>query len=535
MSDSEAYSELQTSHREPMRGARPLGPAYSNEEVAVTLLLRRGSPSDSFHSALSHATQRLGDRRIVSREEFAHVHGARKGDIEAVREFAHRHHLDVIEESAARRTVRVSGAVERLEAAFRVKLERFGYAGGTYRGRTGAIQLPRELREIVVGVFGLDNRPQARTHFRQVVRASSTDVSYTPLQLAQAYDFPAGPDGSGECVGLVELGGGFQPADLSTFFQSLGIVAPTVTAVSVDGGANAPTGDSNGPDAEVELDIEVAGALAPGAKIAVYFAPNTDQGFLDAVTTAIHDTTLHPSIISISWGSPEGTWTTQARNALNAACEEAATLGVTILVAAGDQGADDGDDSGTPTVDFPASSPYALGCGGTRLVASAGSGGPEETVWNDLAYGEGATGGGVSEIFALPSYQDGLRVPAAPNGFVGRGVPDVAGDADPSTGYQLYIDGTASVLGGTSAVAPLWAGLIARINQSVGAPLGFAGPELYAASLRTAFREITSGNNGGYSAGPGWNACTGLGTPDGSAILAGIRAEIKSGALPSPI
>jgi kumamolisin len=465
----------------------------------------------------------------VSRQEFAREHGARQEDLAAVRQFAQLHHLLIVEESPERRTVRVSGTAERLEAAFRVKLLRYGFPGGTYRGRTGAIQLPRELDGIVVGVFGLDNRPQARAHFRHVRRASSTDVSYTPLQLAQAYDFPVGPDGTGECIGLVELGGGFQPSDLSSYFQSLGVAAPAVVAVSVDGAVNAPTGDANGPDAEVELDIEVAGALAPGAKIAVYFAPNTDQGFLDAVTTAIHDTTLRPSIVSISWGSPEGTWTAQARAALNAACEEAATLGITILVAAGDQGADDGDDSDTPTVDFPASSPYALGCGGTRLIVSEGSGGPEETVWNELASGEGATGGGVSELFALPTYQSGVGVPPAPNGFVGRGVPDVAGDADPSTGYQVFIDGTASVLGGTSAVGPLWAGLIARINQSVGAPLGFAGPELYEPSLRTAFREITSGNNGGYSAGPGWNACTGLGTPNGTAILADVRAELEGG------
>lgn len=532
-SDTDPFSELETSRRAPLQGARALGPAYSNEDIAVTLLLRRRSPSDAFATALAHATQPLSHRRIISREEFAREYGAREDDIEAVRKFANRYQLEVLEESSGRRTVRVSGSVERLEAAFRVKLQRFGFPGGTYRGRTGAIQLPRELHGIVVGVFGLDNRPQARTHFRCVKQASATDLSYTPLQLAQAYNFPVGPDGSGECIGLVELGGGFQPDDLSTYFQSIGIPAPSVTAVSVDGGANTPTGDSNGPDAEVELDIEIAGALAPGAKIAVYFAPNTDQGFLDAVTTAVHDTTLRPSIVSISWGSPEGTWTAQARDALNTACEEAATLGVTILVAAGDQGADDGDSSDMPTVDFPASSPYALGCGGTRLIEPGGSGGPAETVWNELDTGEGATGGGVSEVFALPPYQGGVGVPAAPNGFVGRGVPDVAGDADPTTGYRVFIDGSASVLGGTSAVAPLWAGLIARINQSVGAPLGFAGPELYAASLRPAFREITSGNNGRYAAGPGWNACTGLGTPNGSAILAGARAEIEGGATAS--
>jgi kumamolisin len=508
-----------------MPGARSLGPAYPEEEVVVTLILRRGSRPEAFSAALTGATQGLSQRRLLSRSEFAQRFGARSEDIAAVRGFAAHHRLRVLEVAPARRSVLLAGNVRQLEGAFRVKLSRFVHPAGTYRGRTGTVQLPSELRDVVVGVFGLDNRPQARAHFRRRVPSQPTDVSYTPLQVGDAYNFPTGPNGAGECVGLVELGGGYQPSDLSDYFRSIGVPAPTVTAVSVDGALNAPTGDPDGPDGEVELDIEIAGALATAAKIAVFFAPNTDQGFLDAVTTAIHDTSLHPSIVSISWGSPEASWTEQARNSLNAACEDAATLGITVLAAAGDQGADDGDATGTPTVDFPASSPYVVGCGGTRLTLTSSSSVSQEVVWNDLSSGEGATGGGVSELFALPSYQRAVPVPAAPNGFVGRGVPDVSGDADPLTGYQVFIDGESSVVGGTSAVAPLWAALVARINQALGAPLGFAGPVLYSPPLRSAFREITTGNNGGYSAGPNWNACTGLGTPHGAALLAGIESQ----------
>jgi len=146
-----------------------------------------------------------------------------------------------------------------------------------------------------------------------------------------------------------------------------------------------------------------------------------------------------------------------------------------------------------------------------------------EDVWNDLSQSEGATGGGVSQAFPLPSFQQSVNVPNAPNGFAGRGVPDVAGDADPATGYSIIVDGQPSVLGGTSAVAPLWAGLFALINQSLGANVGYVNPLLYTANAEVTFHDITSGNNGGYSAGPGWDACTGLGSPNGAALLAALK------------
>ncbi len=379
------------------------------------------------------------------------------------------------------------------------------------------------------GVFGLDNRPQAKAHFRlrkktPGVRAQAAAVSYSPLQVAQAYAFPSGVTGAGQCIGIIELGGGYNAADLASFFGNLGIPTPKVTAVSVDGAANSPTGDPSGPDGEVELDIEVAGAVAPGAEIAAYFAPNTDQGFIDAITTAVHDATLKPSVVSISWGGPESSWTAQARNALNSACQDASTMGVTILAASGDDGASDGSSNGAPTVDFPASSPYVLGCGGTKLTLSGGAIGSEHA-WNELSSGEGATGGGVSEVFALPSYQQSAKVPKAPNGFVGRGVPDVAGDADPETGYNVVVDGQQTVIGGTSAVAPLWAGLLALVNQSLGMNVGYVNPLLYGANAEKTFHDVTSGSNGDYSAGPGWDACTGLGSPDGTALLGTLQGK----------
>ena len=199
-------------------------------------------------------------------------------------------------------------------------------------------------------------------------------------------------------------------------------------------------------------------------------------------------------------------------------------MGVTVVVACGDDGATDGSANGAPTVDFPASSPNVLACGGTTLTLS-GANIKTETVWNDLAQGEGGTGGGVSQVFPLPPFQQNANVPKAPNGSAGRGVPDVAGDADPATGYKVIVDGQSSIVGGTSAVAPLWAALIALLNQSLGKNVGYLNPLLYASHVESAFHDITSGNNGDYSAGPGWDACTGLGTPNGAELLAAFQAK----------
>jgi kumamolisin len=318
-------------------------------------------------------------------------------------------------------------------------------------------------------------------------------------------------------VALIELGGGYRPADLQSYFAGLGLSAPAVVAVSVDHATNAPSGDASGPDGEVMLDIEVVGSIASQAKIAVYFAPNTDAGFLDAITTAIHDTTNKPSVISISWGGPESSWTAQAMTAMDDAFQAAAAVGVTVCVASGDNGSSDGVADGADHVDFPASSPFALACGGTRLAATANRI-SAETVWNDSPSG-GATGGGISAQFAAAAWQaelSAISTGGQKTPLTKRGVPDVAGNADPESGYNVRVDGTDAVIGGTSAVAPLWAALIACINQNAAKSAGYLNPQLY--KKPAALRDITQGNNGDFSATNGWDACTGLGSPDGSAL-----------------
>jgi kumamolisin len=501
------------SDREPVAGAKYVSPVQHSDEVRVTVVLRRrgGDP------AVSHGNN--GRSSFRSRQDYGTVHGADPKDMDAVEEFAHEHGLTVVERHEAGRRIVLAGPADSIQKAFQVDLGVYEVPQRAfhYRGRRGSVSLPPQVEPAVMAVLGLDNRPVAKPHMR--VRTTPQPGSFTPAQLAKLYNFPTGVTGAGQTVAIIELGGGYRTSDLKTYFRKLGIKSPSVTAVSVDGGKNQP-GDA--ADAEVMLDIEVVGAVAPGANIVVYFAPNTDQGFVDAISQAVHDSTRKPSIISISWGAAEDSWTEQARNAMDAAFQDAAAMGVTVTVAAGDDGSTDGVSDNKLHVDFPAASPYVLSCGGTKVLASDGKI-TSESVWNELANNEGATGGGVSKFFALPAYQKTAKVPAHPEtNFAGRGVPDVSGDADPVTGYQVRVDGKDTVIGGTSAVSPLWAGLLALINQQLGAPVGFVNPLLYQIGT-PAFADITGGNNGHYNAGSGWDACTGLGSPNGAALLSALQ------------
>jgi kumamolisin len=532
---------LPGSERSARSGSRVVGAPDPNEHIRISVLLRPRKALQNPASAKEMTATSPHQRKYMSREQFAADYGANPDDIAKIEAFAHQHNLTIVEASAPRRTVVLSGTIAALSAAFSVYLANYEHPDGAFRGRTGPIYIPADLAGIVQGVFGFDNRPQARPHFRKhkpkpPKQPTTQPASYTPLQVAQLYNFPTGVNGAGECIGILEFGGGYTTSDLNTYFQQLGISTPSVTAMSVDGVTNQPAPGQDSPDTEVMLDIEVAGAVAPGASIVVYFSNFTEQGWVDAITTAVHDSVHKPSVLSISWGFAEGQsiWSTQAIQAVNEAFQAAATMGVTVCCAAGDDGSRDQVDDGLAHCDFPASSAFVLACGGTTL-RSSGANITSETVWNDGVNG-GATGGGISDTIDLPTWQANAHVPLSvnPGGRIGRGVPDVAGDADPETGYQILADGQSGIVGGTSAVAPLWASLVACINQKLGTPVGFLNPLLYAlASSANALHDITTGNNditgqiGGYSAGPGWDPCTGLGSPNGTALgnaLAGASA-----------
>jgi kumamolisin len=519
VSPTAKLTPISGSERQPVRGARLIQNSHPDQTIEVSVRIR--SKAEATREELKIALAQPGFRQM-SRVEYENTHGADPADFDQIRKFAQEYGLKVIETGTdlARRTVKLSGTVANLQKAFHVELKEYSHPNGNFRGRTGTLSVPAPYAEIITGVFGLDNRPQAEPHFRRLpqapgIKAHAATASHDPTEVAQIYDFPQG-DGTGQCIGIIELGGGFQLDDISNYFSSLNLTPPQVISVSVDGGTNSPT-TPDSADGEVMLDIEVAGAIAPAAKIVVYFAPNTDQGFLDAITTAVHDSTNQPSVISISWGSAESNWTSQALTNFDQAFQSAAAMGVTVCVASGDNGSTDGVNDGNNHVDFPASSAFALGCGGTTLQA-ANQQIVNETVWDDLPNG-GSTGGGVSNVFPLPTWQQGFEVPAPTVTSGGRGVPDVAGDADPNTGYNILVDGETDVIGGTSAVAPLWAGLIARLNQKMGKPVGYLNPLIYAQAVESAgFHDITDGNNGAFSAAVGWDPCTGLGSPDGAAL-----------------
>ena len=541
---------LPKSHRKPAPGARVIGNVDPHETIEITIRVRSRTSEDRGKLLAEMQAVPPAQRRYLSREDLANRFGADPADLDKVAAYAKENELTVTSTSVPRRTVMVKGTVANLITAFPTELKLYDSDLGKYRGRTAGLQIPPSLSGVIEGVFGFDNRRQARPHsiFRQAkikpFRADSPDSSFSPPQLANLYDFPSDADGTGQCIGIIEFGGGYDSGDLQTYFSKLK-VNPQITTISVDGVANnpdSPNPDDNDADGEVMLDIEVAGSVAPNAKIVVYFAPFTEQGWVDVLTTAVQDSTNKPSVLSISWGWPESNdlWTQQAMDAVNQTLQDAALAGTTVCCASGDDGSADELTDGHAHVDFPAASPFILACGGTTLTASGDKTSiANEVVWNNgpRSQGGGASGGGVSELTPVPTWQAAAGVPASVNtGFQGRGVPDAAGDADPNSGYSIRVHGQDGVAGGTSAVAPLYAALVARLNQKLGAPAGFMNPLLY--SNAASFHDISQGTNdttgviGGYSAQAGWDACTGLGSPDGVGIFNALQPKSAAAAPP---
>ena len=469
------------------------------ERIAVTVRLRPDVPIPDGYAG-------------QTREEFERLHGARPADIAGVDAFAREYGLEVGRIDAAERTMTLSGTAGEMHAAFGVDLAQFRTPEETYRGRVGAISVPQSVADAVTSVTGLDDGTISSPH-RVTAELTSSAQGFTPLEIARAYKFPAG-DGAGEHVGVISLGGRYDDRVEAAYQKAMGVPHLPFNVVKVDGGAERPA--DLGPTGENMLDAEMIGTLVPNADKSIYIAPNTDRGFLDAISTALHDA-HHNNAISISWGGPEMRFTPQAVRAFNELFKEARAMGVSVFSAAGDNGATDGVGDGSLHVDFPSSSPGAIGTGGTKLTTKPDGSIAKETVWNELRHKQGATGGGISAINPKPPAQKNLPI-------AGRGVPDIAGNADPTTGFRMLVplgEGKTGLelVGGTSAVAPLYAALAARIEQNLGHPIGDLQQAIYAAPA-DAFHDVTTGNNDGYAAQPGWDAATGRGSVDGTKLLA---------------
>src|SRR5579864_1925514 len=280
---------LPGSERRPMPGAIKTGPVSGDEPIEVTITLK--APAELAAKVKELSDQSPADRKYLSREDFQKTYGQSEANMAQVEKFARDHNLTIKSKNPEQHTIQLVGTVRDMSQAFNVFLERFSHEGVSFRGRTGSVQVPEELSNLIVSVDGLDERPVAKPKFRlrpTVTPNVGSSITYAPQDIARMYNFPSGPDtdGAGQCVAIIELGGGFKQSDLTQFFGANG---PVVTAVAVDKGHNAPTGDPSGPDGEVMLDIEVVGAIAPKSNIAVYFAPNTNKGFIDAINAAVHD------------------------------------------------------------------------------------------------------------------------------------------------------------------------------------------------------------------------------------------------------
>jgi hypothetical protein len=506
--DEKDHVALKNSERVPKPGASKAGAADPKEILSVSLRVRPRPTGTGGPNLKSYLTTTSHKKKHLTREEFSAQFGAAPADLDQVEAFAKSRGLDVVERSAGRRTIVLSGTVAKMSKAFAVTMSYYHDGKDSYRGYEGAVQLPAALSDIVETVHGLDNRPVSRPMLRGPAQGQATQA-LTPPQVAGLYKFPAN-SAAGQTIGILEFGGGFKSSDIQSYFNNtVHLPVPSVTSVSVDGATNSP---GQSADTEVVLDIDVAGSVAPGAKIVVYFAPNTLQGWIDAITTAASDAVNRPSVLSISWAGGEGGWGTAIHD-VSAAIQEAAAQGVTIFVSSGDGG------SGNPAeVLYPASDPGVTGCGGVTIENVAGSA-FEEVTW-------AGSGGGVSNAFPKPAWQSWVSVPPSvqPSGHVGRGVPDISGNADPASGYLLVLNGESSgPWGGTSAVAPFYAGLVAVLNASLDEPLGFVNQSLYTFAGSGVYVDVTDGSNGLYAATAGWDACTGLGSVVGTEIVTALQ------------
>jgi kumamolisin len=512
------------------------------QRIAVTVVLRSRA-GDLAEAVAELARQRPHERRILSPEEFERRFGASDEDLRKVQAFAAEHGLEVVETSAARRVVELAGTLEAFARAFGVRFQTFLAPRRSYRTHGGPILIPPELKGVVENVIGLDDRPilsPAAAVAGGAVSGVTRLVYNDPRKLAAWYGFPAGATGAGQTVAVIQFGGGYNQEDMEDYFRLRGIPCPEMSLVELDGQTNQPASaqvmrscaaflgllDSSyaGPDdaavykassaafwatLECTMDPQILGTVVPGARLVTYMAPDTPKGKYDAFSKAIF---AGASVINCSWGSAEDDTPQSSMISLDQLFQQAALKGVTICASAGDFG------NSQPS-HFPATSPHVLACGGSSVDAGL----TRETSWYEVISNGTLSvtmsgGGGYSQLFQVPSWQTAA-------GQTGRGYPDVAAKSDVMNGYDVLVTGLDLPMGGTSAAAPMWAGLVTAINQKLGKLTGYLTPLLYSAEFAPALKAITQSGGGTCQPTASWNSCTGLGSPVGTGLLAALSAE----------
>jgi kumamolisin len=540
--------------RPPFRRSRKtLDPSQPAE---LTLVVRSRKSDEEWRTLVAEVLSGFpGKRRYLTHAELPDW-GASPEDIKTAADVAGRNGLQVVSTDPVRRCVVVAASLEQHSRAFGVEFFAVDHPLGTFRSYTQAAGVPAAASPLIECILGLHNLPAAETH---AAPARKGRRSMDREALLAAYRIPTRLSGKGQCVAIIELGGGYHESDLVRYFEQFGLDPPRVRTRGIAGAKNIPAppdmireffeslkkNAGSSPAAgiaqadatsvqwtfETTTDLAMVGTIAPGVSILLVQTTNDDQGQYHALTSVVTDAKDKPSVLSCSWGGPESGKNLPFLRTMDRWFQLAAALGMTVCCSSGDFG--DGSMSDPPkpfTIQFPASSPHVLACGGTTLRPKAGI----ETAWKQKMFGsEIAGGGGFSDRFPMPPWQRAAGIDPAdwiPDGVKsgkGRAIPDVAAKANMDPAYSIIVGGIEEPAGGTSAAAPLWAGVAAILNEGLNARIGSLNALLYEGALRAGLRDIVAGNTAenevGFYACKGWDACTGWGSPKGEALLAILR------------
>ena len=519
-----AKSRFDESYRPRPEGSALIGEADATERIVVSLHLKK----------LGAANEQLENPTLLKTKPYRNpfpAAGSLLGYSDATEiftRFALRHGLR-LRMDTKRLCAHLEGTVAEMSDLFETSLQVYHDGHRRFRAHIGCLSVPDEIAPWTLAVLGLDQRP-VTTRRPTSLAAEGSGVGLWPTKVGEIYGIPPECDGKNQCVAVIALGGGFDPNDLRLASKKMNRPSARVSLVQLKGGGKAFPDkialSGVREDTEVALDVQILSALLPAAHIVVYFAENNVQGLLNAVREVFNDGVNNPSVLSISWGGREGSgYSVSDCTTIDILLSSANSFHVTVLAAAGDDLATDALKDHFAHVLFPASSPSVIACGGTKLyLAADGVTAKEETTWNDGLTG---TGGGISDLFDVPAYQQSIKMPPSCNrARRGRGLPDVAAAAAPDPGYRIILNGEEKVTFGTSAATPLWAALIAMANAERLRPLGVFHKSLYAnPSLCKPIVQCNNRVDGiGYYAGSGWNPCTGWGVPRGLETIKGLIA-----------